>query len=52
MENTLGCFIIVDKTLDKFTGSTRFYNHDKIDNSIRVGNTFSPNEYLGTSVNL
>ena len=34
MENTLGCFTIVDKTLDKFIGSTRFYSHDKIDNSI------------------
>ena len=40
IENTLGCFTIVDKTLDKFIGSTRFYSHDKIDNSIRVGYTF------------
>ena len=40
MENTLGFFTIVDKTLDKFIGSTRFYSHDKIDNSIRVGYTF------------
>ena len=45
MENTLGCFTIVDKTLDKFIGSTRFYSHDKIDNSIRVGYTFLSNEY-------
>ena len=52
MENTLGCFTIVDKTLDKFIGSTRFYSHDKIDNSIRVGYTFLSNEYWGTSVNL
>ena len=52
MENTLGCFTIVDKTLDNFIGSTRFYSHDKIDNSIRVGYTFLSNEYWGTSVNL
>ena len=52
MENALGCFTIVDKTLDKFIGSTRFYSHDKIDNSIRVGYTFLSNEYWGTSVNL
>jgi RimJ/RimL family protein N-acetyltransferase len=52
MENTLGCFTIVDKTLDKFIGSTRFYSYDKIDNSIRLGYTFLSNEYWGTSVNL
>ena len=48
----MACFIIAYKTLDKFIGSTRFYSHDKIDNSIRVGYTFLSNEYLGTSVNL
>ena len=52
MENTLGCFTIVDKTLDKFIGSIRFYSHDKIDNSIRLGYTFLSNEYWGTSANL
>ena len=47
---TVNC--LVDKTLDKFIGSTRFYSHNKIDNSIRVGYTFLSNEYWGTSVNL
>ncbi len=48
----MGCFTIVDKKLDKFIGSTRFYSHDKKkDGSIRVGHTFLSNNYWGTSVN-
>ena len=48
----VGIFTIVDKTLDKFVGSTRFYSHDKIDNSNRLCYTFLSNEYWGTSCNL
>ena len=52
IKNELGCFVILDKKLDKLVGSTRFYFHDEIDASVRVGYTFLSPEYWGTSANL
>ena len=52
IQNELGCFTILDKNLDKLIGSTRFYSHDEIDASVRVGYTFLSPEYWGTSANL
>ena len=51
LQNDLGCFTIIDKNLDRLIGSTRFYSHDEIDASVRVGYTFLSPEYWGTSAN-
>ncbi len=51
IQNELGCFTILDKKLDKFIGSTRFYSHDVTDSSVRIGYTFLSPEYWGTSAN-
>jgi RimJ/RimL family protein N-acetyltransferase len=51
LNNDLGCFTIIDKNLDKYIGSTRFYSHDRKHNSIKIGYTFLSPEYWGSSAN-
>ena len=51
IQNELGCLTIIDKSLGKFIGSTRFYSHDEADSTVRIGYTFLSPEYWGTSAN-
>ncbi len=51
LANPEGCFSIVDKTLNKIIGSTRYYAYDSDEPSVKIGYTFISTEYWGTSMN-
>lgn len=46
-----GAFIIIDKASGEFAGSTRFYDHDEKNNSIKIGYTFYATKYWGQGFN-
>jgi len=47
-----GAFKIVEKVGEKIIGSTRFYYHNKEDNSILIGYTFYAKAYWGKGFNI
>ena len=49
LQNNYGCFAVLDKNLNKFIGSTRFYSNTE--DSIKIGYTFLSPEYWGTGAN-
>ncbi|WP_435211742.1 GNAT family N-acetyltransferase [Luminiphilus sp. nBUS_16] len=51
LSNDLGCYTIVNSESQAVIGSTRFYAHDPLDASIRLGYTFLAKKYWGTGAN-
>ena len=51
LQNDLGCFTIVDSRTNNVIGSTRFYAHDPLNASVRLGYTFLARKYWGTGAN-
>ena len=51
LSNDLGCYTIVDSESQAVIGSTRFYAHEPLDASIRLGYTFLAKKYWGTGAN-
>ena len=51
LNNSEGCFTIIDKKINKIIGSTRFYSFDEKKQSVKIGYTFISNEYWGTEMN-
>ena len=51
LQNESGCFTIADSRTSKVIGSTRFYAHDPLDVSVRLGYTFLARQYWGTGAN-
>lgn len=46
-----GSFIIIDKSTGEFAGSSRFYDYDENNNSIKIGYTFYATKYWGHGFN-
>ncbi|POY35351.1 N-acetyltransferase [Solitalea longa] len=46
-----GAFKIVDKTINRAVGSTRFYDYNQEDNSVLIGYTFYATQYWGKGIN-
>jgi len=46
-----GAFKIIDKTSNSVIGSTRFYDYNKLEESILIGYTFYATKYWGKGVN-
>ena len=46
-----GAFLVLDKNSEEVLGSTRFYDFNKIDNSILIGYTFYGTKYWGKNIN-
>lgn len=44
-------FIVFDKRTNKYAGSTRFYDYQKIHNTIQLGYTWYGKEFWGTGLN-
>lgn len=51
LNNSEGCFTIIDKKINKIIGNTRFYSFDENNQSVKIGYTFISNEYWGTEMN-
>jgi RimJ/RimL family protein N-acetyltransferase len=51
INNSEGCFTIIDKKINKIIGTTRFYSFDENKQSVKIGYTFISNEYWGTKIN-
>ncbi|MEM9548127.1 MAG: GNAT family protein [Bacteroidota bacterium] len=44
-------FIVFDKITQKYAGSTRFYDYQKVHNTVQLGYTWYGKEFQGTHVN-
>lgn len=44
-------FIVFDKTTNTYAGSTRFYDYQKVHNTVQLGFTWYGKEFQGTHVN-
>ncbi len=44
-------FIVFDKSTNQYAGSTRFYDYQKIHNTVQIGFTWYGKEFQGTKVN-
>jgi len=44
-------FIVLDKSKNKYAGSTRFYDYQKVHNTVQLGFTWYGKEFQGTKVN-
>jgi len=44
-------FIVFDKQVQKYAGSTRFYDYQKIHNTVQLGYTWFGSEFWGTRLN-
>ena len=44
-------FIVYDKLVKKYAGSTRFYDYQKTHNTVQLGYTWYGSEYWGTGLN-
>ena len=44
-------FIVFDKSTNKYAGSTRFYDYQKVHNTVQLGFTWYGKEFQGTKVN-
>jgi RimJ/RimL family protein N-acetyltransferase len=46
-----GAFKIIEKATNKIAGSTRFYDYNEQENSLKIGYTFYATEYWGKGIN-
>jgi len=44
-------FIVFDKSTNRYAGSTRFYDYQKVHNTVQLGFTWYGREFQGTNVN-
>ena len=46
-----GAFAVIDRETEQIIGSTRFYDYDKVENSIYIGYTFYGKQFWGKNYN-
>lgn len=51
LDNDLGCFTLRDRARNEVIGSTRFYAHDAVGKTVRLGYTFLSPRYWGSGAN-